>query len=154
MSCEGYVASDAGHMGGRINYRIWKAWFPRPIHSHLRCAKCLHLCLIPLADVGTGLHEIIFSIEAACSLAAGKGALYRALTRWKCLWDIHKDRAPKGTRGHLGLYENASEYWWLAKLFLDKGTPSPAGQNRKAFDQDSMQEVHEFAKRFAEMHIA
>ncbi|CRK15047.1 hypothetical protein BN1708_011316 [Verticillium longisporum] len=101
----------------------------------------------------SGLHEIIFSAEAACSLAAVKPAVDRALTRWKLLWDLHTQDVPQDAGGRFGFYENAGEYWWLAKLFLDKGTPSTAEEGGKVFDQDSMEDVNGFVRRLAEMRI-
>ncbi|KAM0502536.1 hypothetical protein ACHAO3_002341 [Verticillium nonalfalfae] len=101
----------------------------------------------------SGLHEIIFSAEATCSLAAVKPVVNRALTRWKLLWDLHTQDVPQDGSGRFGFYENAGEYWWLAKLFLDKGTPSTAEEGGKVFDQDSMEGVNDFVRRFVEMRM-
>ena len=109
--------------------------------------------MLRFIDVGAGLHEIIFGTEAVCSLAPLRPALDRALARWKCLWDIHKNRTPSDAQDHIGFYKNASEYWWLAKLFLDNNITSPTGRDKKEFDHDSMKDVNDFIKRFTQLTI-
>lgn len=103
-------------------------------------------------DDGTGVHEIIFATEAVCSLVPLKPALERALTRWKSLWEDHKERASIEVQGHVGFYQNAIEYWWLARLFLDNEIAT-TGQNRNDFGQNSMKDVNEFIKRFTYLSI-
>lgn len=81
-----------------------------------------------------------------------KDALQRALARWRGLWDLNVDRLWGIEKGLLGFYKNAWEFWWLAKLFLDQGMPT-AGGDKAALDQDSMEQVNEFVKKFADMQI-
>lgn len=81
-----------------------------------------------------------------------KGALRRALARWRSLWDLNVDQQWRIDKGLLGFYKNAWEFWWLAKVFLDKGMPT-AGGDKEALDQDSMEQVNDFVKKFAYMQI-
>ncbi|KPM44931.1 hypothetical protein AK830_g1596 [Neonectria ditissima] len=98
------------------------------------------------ADIYKGLHEIIFSTYATCSLSLARDAIFRALERWKALWDLHMERVPRSEMDRLGFFKNAGEYWWLAKLFLEKSMPEIKGQNKEASDRDSMEEVNSFVK--------
>lgn len=91
-------------------------------------------------------------MNAACCLDMAKGELRRALARWKVLWDLNVDRQLRIDKELLGFYKNAWEYWWLAKMFLDKGMPT-AGGDKDALGRDSMDQVNEFVKKFADMQI-
>ena len=99
------------------------------------------------------LHDIIFTTHTACALDFADQALKRALERWRLLWDVYTNvESPPRTKP-LGFYRNASEYWYLAKLYLDVGMPRIKDPSGEDVDVDSMESVNAFIKGFAGLTV-
>ncbi|KAH7015484.1 hypothetical protein EDB80DRAFT_708043 [Ilyonectria destructans] len=100
----------------------------------------------------SALHEIIFNASVACTLSINKTPLERALSRWRLLWDLRIEQASSSHASSIGFFQHADEYWSLAKLMLEEQMPL-AKESKGELDQDSMDEVNSFIKRFASMSV-
>ncbi|KAM5343268.1 hypothetical protein ACJ41O_014234 [Fusarium nematophilum] len=110
------------------------------------------LSYLDLFILVSGLHELIFSSYSAHSLKRSKTALRRALARWKYLWNLNVEKMGDVENDCHGFFRNADEYWWLANMLLQEGSPLLSNAEECA-NGDYMDNMHGILRQFDRLSI-
>ncbi|RSL80987.1 hypothetical protein CEP51_006164 [Fusarium floridanum] len=106
------------------------------------------LSYLDLFILVSGLHEIIFSSYADCSLQGSKTALRRALKRWKYLWNSSVEKMGDLEDNCHGFFRKADEFWWLANVLLQENSPLLRDKAEGSADSDYMDDMYGFLRQF------
>ncbi len=94
---------------------------------------------------------MLFVSRAALLVPSSHADLLRATNRWKELWDALHTRREVEHRPSLGFVKHGLEMWWVTSKVLELANAGDVQSRYMALGPtDSLSELHEFIKRYAE----
>ncbi|KAF2008799.1 hypothetical protein BU24DRAFT_91721 [Aaosphaeria arxii CBS 175.79] len=93
------------------------------------------------------INSAIFVARTSLLSSSSSQSLYRALDRWKDLWDDMNSNEEIDHSQFVGFTKHCLELWWLGRKLVDKMSKGDVGEEyMKATPKDSFTALHEFIR--------
>jgi hypothetical protein len=112
----------------------------------LPCNDSMHPCSRTIA-----FHSIIFVSRTSLLIPSTYQVLSRATARWKEVWHHLYSRDTSSNKSLVGFTKYGLELWWLAQKILEIAQSGNMQSSYMASGPtDSLKELHEFIRQYAE----